>query len=1233
MPSGTPDSIKPYLDEIAQCLFSGNATVMVGAGFSRNAEPVSSASAPFPSWQELGDHFFKKLCGKYPSQSESRYLSVLKLAEQVEVKFGRCMLNKLLRDAIPDLKYEPSPLHNKLLNLPWKDVFTTNYDTLLERARMSVILENYSVVAKEEDLLHQNQPRIVKLHGSFPSPPFIITEEDYRRYPNDHAPFVNTVRQSLLENTLCLIGFSGDDPNFLEWIGWIRDHLEKESTSPIYLIEVPKNPVETDRHLVEANRRLLEHRGIIVVDLSVFNADPKSALDEFLDNLQQSCQEHKDHILNWPKIPDNAEQWLLHGNPEKYPEIAAEWRRQREEYPGWVIVPEDRREKLWRYTEHWLSNLPEISSADHTRLETTLDLDLVFELAWRLDRCLVPLIGELPSSLEEIANKYSAPTLTLPETSHWTKASVFEAVANIRLWLLRHYREAGLAEKWQEVKNAMINKDFRRLPSELKAKFQIEEALQALFHFDLAEAKRLLVDDWQSNDSLPFWEAKRAALMAELGESAVAHPILKVSLSAIREQLSQNPVTDNYTLVSQESVVMLLLWAVKRGGNSNLFSEMSERWNRLAQYKCDPRREIELLSADLQHPAGKWQTENKIHRFDLGRVTKTFRFDRSDEKMKEVLAAYNTLRMYEDIGMPYRIEYTRFFTQVIESTLPRVRPYSPHWALVNIVRLGEAEATDGLFDREYLADLTHDEVDRLFETYLPAFERTISMINDSDSLEAKTFKSLARILPEVFSRLCYKCSPEYQNKLVQLLVAIYGLNPERRRMFTEQVSTEICRFTYRLLNSMSFQDRLKMPLIIESPVLDNLRNIFVNPLIWINRTELPPGEDLDLEIQKIEVDKLLNELEFPELSEQKRDWTKTFLVWLYQWDKLNQQQSKRLGNVLWHDVESPNVPVVTGYYKFKCIQLPYPKDKDIDPQQRAKEDLQARIQKQMADSRADRILKELYNSAELVSWSKTEALKFVQQFSQWWCQHKYLLSDCDPGPFGSPAKNTKRTITNAVHALSEVFAHLPENPEEDIEPLRKFLANLAEHNIPTKVLDVAILSEVPQARQEVLEQVRKALLNNDRDVVVDALRAVLVLARNEEEAIDEFTPIATMLVQGVQWGHRPALADRLLVVTDLVKKRSRFLLPEESIKREEVLTSLCDGLEKIAEETSDGIRGNDEDGVITVRANAATLAFALSKYCQEFGLDEPEAIQCWCDLCRGPKEFAEVRNSWPITGS
>ena len=134
-----------------------------------------------------------------------------------------------------------NPRHSTkpLLDLPWSDVFTTNYDTLLERARRSVISQRYDVVLKPDDLGHSNRPRIVKLHGSFPSDrPFIITDEDYRRYPHEFAPFVNAVRQALLENTLCLIGFLRRRSE-LPAMGWLDPRQPRPSQLPQ---DVPRRP-------------------------------------------------------------------------------------------------------------------------------------------------------------------------------------------------------------------------------------------------------------------------------------------------------------------------------------------------------------------------------------------------------------------------------------------------------------------------------------------------------------------------------------------------------------------------------------------------------------------------------------------------------------------------------------------------------------------------------------------------------------------------------------------------------------------------------------------------------------------------------------------------------------------------------------------------------------------------------------------------------------------------------
>ena len=72
---------------------------------------------------------------------------------------------------------------------------------------------------------------------------------------------MNAVRQALLENTLCLIGFSGDDPNFLHWIGWLHDTLGHFNSPKMYLV----GPLD----LSPAQKTLLNRRNIIPVDMSL----------------------------------------------------------------------------------------------------------------------------------------------------------------------------------------------------------------------------------------------------------------------------------------------------------------------------------------------------------------------------------------------------------------------------------------------------------------------------------------------------------------------------------------------------------------------------------------------------------------------------------------------------------------------------------------------------------------------------------------------------------------------------------------------------------------------------------------------------------------------------------------------------------------------------------------------------------------------------------------------------
>lgn len=299
-----------HVREIRDRLWAGEAAVMVGAGFSRNADPLHEDVDGMAAWSGLIKQLHARLnrgCGDDGESAESEpcVAEFAEIAEEFEHVFGRTELRSAIRQSVPDEVHEPSILHEMLLGLPWMDVFTTNYDRLLERTLVEVPNRSYSVVRSPCQLPKSSQPRIVKLHGDFdlPNEPLVITREDYRTYPQKRVAFVNTVRQSLMENSFILVGFSGDDPNFKNWIGWLRDVLaERRHTTYLCGLHSSLSP---------GKRKVLLRDGIQPVDLSsafpeVKDIGHRSALEWLFCSLYAGQPPSGRY---WPEPIDKVGKW------------------------------------------------------------------------------------------------------------------------------------------------------------------------------------------------------------------------------------------------------------------------------------------------------------------------------------------------------------------------------------------------------------------------------------------------------------------------------------------------------------------------------------------------------------------------------------------------------------------------------------------------------------------------------------------------------------------------------------------------------------------------------------------------------------------------------------------------------------------------------------------------------------------------------------------------------------
>lgn len=731
-----------YIKEIADALNNNHAVAMIGAGFSKNAVKTTSSNKYFKNWNELSDEFYKLIYKDIKNdESKKFYYSSTLLAQEVEISFGRTKLDTILKDSIPDKDYSPSNLHKDLLNLSWRDVFTTNYDTLLERTADMVTDRRYNVVLNQEDLVNSNDaPRIIKLHGSFPSQrPFIITEEDYRTYPKRFAAMVNTVQQALLENVFCMIGFSCEDPNFLNWIGWIHDNLGKSSSQKLYMVSV--EPVN------EARQKMLFDKNIIVIDLvTVYpenNAEERLTI--FFKKLMELTSESK-RKNDWFDLIN------IHIDEDTPIEEKTHILKSlNKTYPGWLFLPW----KIKLKANAILNQLSEeYSFLDKEKLEDlSIDkqIEYMYEYLSFLDIVGRPIISNTAYKYWKILNNKNG---CLNQTSN--------QIQYIYLQLLRAFRELADWEKY-DVCRKMINEE--SLEYERKQFLYSNDWWMRLYRFtddNLVET----LNKWQIASDDLYWPSIQSSMYALVGEINKSEQILCEILPKIRKKLTMNSKDVFYSSL-EESVVSLLNF-IKKGrwhGNSQLertYQNETLNWADENQNFC----------YQLNEQSTKRHTNERRVNFDLSVTYVSY----EGYGHKSFYYALDYLRFLEKTAHPFRVQFV-VNKDGFHNAINNLCYFYPNWCLIQMLIVGDNKELDSLFARKTLCKFTQDEVDEITKEYLRILVNVSKNIKSKSGFWAKSlYDSAAHILPEIISRLCTKCSVTILDDILNEILIICSSN-------------------------------------------------------------------------------------------------------------------------------------------------------------------------------------------------------------------------------------------------------------------------------------------------------------------------------------------------------------------------------------------------------------------------------------------------------------------------
>lgn len=509
-----------YVATIIDAIKNRRAAVMIGSGFSKNA----NNGHLMPSWAELAAYLD---CGT--PKNSTAVSDILELAETYVAAYGRSELDKILLEKTGNkaLNVTPSEIYVDLLNIPWADIFTTNYDTLLEDAANDFrrkIDYDFKEIHSIHDIAFSKcigKTRIIKLHGSFLSHrPFIITEEDYRTYENKFAPFVNTVQQSMLENIFCLIGFSSDDPNFKHWIGWVRDNLG-DNQPPIYLI--------TASDVAAATQKYLQKKNIHVVNIGYLasktykTSKHYNALKGFFEKIRQELilRDSSEWKLDLPK-QDSSEPW-------------DNYYKTRKNYPGWIVPPFQYIRKLW-----WHFNLSRQQDIKEFNIKNFMKF---YDMIWLMDKAAYPLhvyIEKIEQFLDIAVALFSntkdlekqiADMILQERNKHVNdqdkKQDMLEKWEHLGIIFLKYLFTTQSNEFFQEwiVKHSeFIKENGLFLLDDTIQYFQI---LFALGNYENTQAKELL-SKWEIKSSDILLQIKYALMHNELGDHKKCIELLEI---------------------------------------------------------------------------------------------------------------------------------------------------------------------------------------------------------------------------------------------------------------------------------------------------------------------------------------------------------------------------------------------------------------------------------------------------------------------------------------------------------------------------------------------------------------------------------------------------------------------------------------------------------------------------------------------------------------------------------
>ncbi|WP_438436433.1 hypothetical protein [Kluyvera georgiana] len=558
------------------------------------------------------------------------------------------------------------------------------------------------------------------------------------------------------------------------------------------------------------------------------------------------------------------------------------------------------------------------------------------------------------------------------------------------------------------------------------------------------------------------------------------------------------------------------------------------------------------------------------------------------------------------------------FSGIVENAARHMYPYSPEWAIFSIFRTFNKDKAKSLFNRNRISTLERVKVESLFDSYYKKYEQIITKkIDDrlNDKLEIEI--SALSIIPEFLSRLVTKVSFEKKKDIINLLQKLFNSDS----FYDYSETKDLLKRTILTLNDLQKTSLIDTFIGFPSAPPNSKLHIgqkynFITPFECLLGCNLKPSKEASRKITSAKLKKDINDLK-SEHSELRKAASQK-LITLYNLDMLNKSDTAMLIKNLWSKRDAYGFPIDSGYYRFFFINNLHPEsenttDKFMSIITSYKFPIQVGTGVSITNG-SDEYCTELNGSLHHLSLPEKTLSEIISKMNEWYVKDRVWLQKRDD--IAKEFIFRFRNITNIVTTILE--NHKDKLSVESISDISRLLDEMKSDKVPVNSAVTMLSLKSNNIQTSRIRDIENGLYSFNNEDVIEAINSIYVLIRN-----NEYPPtIIEVLSDKIAWNKDPKLPECYDLVKYIINS-CNFDLPNK------ITDNILRGFTWLANnDDSKFNNNNDYLNHLEKKLSATKLAASMFRKNATLGIEQPQILQNWENMCKSRNEFDEIRNEW-----